>query len=117
MAAGLPVRLPGSIDEPCGSDRSRLRVNWFVRIAPNTATPKAPPIERMKLSVAVAVPRSRCSTEFCTASTMTWMIIPMPRPRMIMYEEDSRKDVPTPIVESNDSEIAIKAVPVTGKRL
>ena len=71
-----------------------------MRIAPKMATPNAPPIDREKLSVAVAVPRSRCSTLFCTASTITWMIIPIPAPSITMYREDWTLLVPTCIVES-----------------
>ena len=69
---------------PGGSRRSRLKVRRLLRMAPKMATPNEAPIERLNVSTPVAVPRSRCSTEFWTARTMTWMIMPRPRPRTTM---------------------------------
>ena len=60
---------------------------------------------------------SLCSTEFCTASTITWTIMPMPVPSTNMYAEELSLEVCRPIVDSMNSEIAMRAVPTSGKIL
>ena len=48
--------------------------------APNRAVPKAPPSERKKVTAAVAAPIWTAGTAFCTDSTITCMVMPMPAP-------------------------------------
>ena len=51
------------------------------KIAPNTAVPNEPPIDRKKVDPDVAAPRSLYSTAFCTAITSTCMVPPDARRR------------------------------------
>ena len=53
-------------------------------MAPKIGTPIEPPMERKKVAVEVAVPRSRCATEFWTTTTRTCMTPPSPRPSTTM---------------------------------
>src|SRR5438552_2001123 len=52
------------------------------------ARPKDAPSERANTSTPVAVPISLCSTEFCTASTIPWTIMPTRVARMNIYAEE-----------------------------
>ena len=54
------------------------------KIAPNTATPSEPPIERKNVAVEVATPMLRAGASFCTTSTRTCMTRPMPTPTTSM---------------------------------
>ncbi len=49
--------------------------------APKTAVPIAPPMDRKKVTALVAVPMSRKSTEFCTATMIVCMVKPRPAPK------------------------------------
>ena len=54
------------------------------KIAPNSATPIEPPIERKNVAVDVATPRSRAGASFWTTRTRTCITRPMPMPRTSM---------------------------------
>ena len=49
-------------------------------MAPNTAVPNDPPIERKNVAPEVAAPRSSYGTTFCTAMISTCITSPMPAP-------------------------------------
>ena len=53
-------------------------------MAPKSAVPTAPPIERKKVTAAVATPMCVRSTLFCTAVTTTCMVRPSPAPKTNM---------------------------------
>ena len=63
-------------------------------MAPKTATPNDPPNDRKNCADAVATPRSRWSTAFCTASSDTCMTMPTPRPSSTMNAEITSRGVP-----------------------
>ena len=54
------------------------------KIAPNSATPSEPPIERKKVAALVATPMSFGGAVFWTASTSTCMTRPIPMPTTSM---------------------------------
>ncbi len=72
---------------------------------------------RKNVTPEVATPRSEKSTVFCTISTSTCMLMPMPAPSTTRYSDCSRVDVSGPIRDNNTKPIAITAVPTTGKIL
>ena len=71
---------PGGSVRPCSAAASLL-ASWLVKIAPNTDTPKAPPIVRKNVTPDVAAPRSAYEAVFWTAITRTCRIRPRPAPR------------------------------------
>ena len=54
------------------------------KIAPNSATPSEPPIERKNVAVEVATPMSLRRRAFWTTSTSTCITRPMPTPTTSM---------------------------------
>ena len=57
--------------------------NRAVRMAPERATPTAPPNERKNADIAVAAPRSDRSTAFWIAVVKLGNVTPIPRPNTI----------------------------------
>jgi hypothetical protein len=67
------------MDRPASrSDRPLLKM------APKMATPTEPPMERKKLTVEVALPRSAAGTEFWVARIKVCSVRPIPTPRTTM---------------------------------
>src|SRR5712691_6413729 len=69
---------------------------WFT-ITPITVTPSVEPIERENCVSAVAIPIARIGTEFCTLSTKTCIISPIPIPATTMFLAAWPLVVSTPI--------------------
>ncbi len=66
-----------------GSDLS-WSASREAKIAPNSATPSEPPIERKNVAAEVATPTSFGGAQFWTASTSTCITRPMPMPTTSM---------------------------------
>ena len=79
-----PPEAPTRSATPAGRPRSPL-VSREAKIAPNTATPTEPPIERKNCAVDVAAPMSPGGASFWTTSTSTCITRPMPTPMTTMY--------------------------------
>ena len=95
---------------------SRSRMRWM-KIAPTTEEPTAPPIWRKKLFVAVAVPTTRTGNEFCTMSTSTCMTRPSPKPMRNRLPPMTAVDVSGVRVDIRPSAAATSAMPTTGYHL
>ena len=61
-----------------------MAIRTLLKMAPKIGTPIEPPMERKKVAVDVAVPRSRWATAFWTTTTRTCMTPPSPRPSTTM---------------------------------
>ena len=118
MAAGLfsrsetrpPTEANASGDSRAGSsDPMRAFMT-----APKTATPNDPPIDRKNCADAVAMPRSRCSTAFCTASSDTCMTMPTPKPSSTMNAEATKWGVSASIRLSRNIPPTAQALPTIG---
>ena len=68
----------------CGGSFDSSSARREAKIAPNSATPSEPPIERKNVAVLVATPMSFGGAQFCTASTSTCITRPMPMPTTSM---------------------------------
>ena len=64
--------------------RSSSCVSREAKIAPNSATPSEPPMERKNVAVEVATPMSRGGASFWTTSTITCITSPIPTPSTSM---------------------------------
>ena len=100
-----------------GTRRTISVLRRAAKIAPNTATPTEPPIERKKVAVDVAAPMSRGAAEFCATSTSTGITVPMPMPTTSMYSEDVARVVSTWSSERRYMPSVMIAAPATGKIL
>jgi len=114
-STGASSRISCGLD--CRRSGSTGPTSFAVKTAPKTATPIAPPSARKKFADAVAMPRSRCSTEFWIASTSTWLTIPKPRPKTAMKIDVVVREVPPSMVDMSTSPSVISASPATGKIL
>lgn len=71
---------PSCREALAGSVAASSELRRLLNIAPSTAVPTEPPIERNSDAPEVATPRSEWSTAFCTASTRTCITSPSPSP-------------------------------------
>ena len=81
------------------------------------ATPIAPPSERNRFALAVAMPRSRRSTAFWIATVRTCETSPKPTPKNASSAAIVALLVSASIVESASRPAAMIANPTSGKRL
>ncbi|MEV0850158.1 hypothetical protein AB0J21_30530 [Streptomyces sp. NPDC049954] len=79
---------------------------------PKTATPKAVPVDRAKVTTAPAAPMSRAGTEFCTAVRTTSGTMPSPTPVTGKQALSTRAPVPVLTVLSNSSPATLSTLPV-----
>ena len=88
-----------------------------MKIAPSTATPNEPPIERNSVAPEVATPSISYGTAFWTASTSTCMTIPSPRPSTSMCSAATPVAVDALSEDSRNMPKAATSVPAIGKNL
>ena len=86
-------------------------------MAPNSAVPIAPPIERKKVTDAVATPMCLRSTLFWTAVTTTCMVRPRPAPKQNMIKAMVQYGVSTASRENASSAPPTTRAPVIGIHL
>ena len=72
---------------------------------------------RKNVAELVATPRSWYETEFCTATTSTCMVSPMPTPKMNMYRASTQLFKDASIIDNKYAPSVIIAVPRMGKIL
>lgn len=81
------------------------------------AAPKELPMVRKNVTPEVATPRSVKSTVFCTVSTRTCMLNPMPAPRISRSRDCTSTEVRASMNDSRTNPTAMIAVPAIGKIL
>ncbi len=101
--------MPRSASKRGISDESRE-----LRIAPKTATPTAPPIERKNVADEVAMPRSRRSTVFCTARISVCIVKPSPAPNTTIATDAYTMLVSEYSRDSNSAPRPISGSPISG---
>ena len=84
--------------------------------APKTGVPTAGPSSRKRSAVDVAVPRSRWSTLFCTASSVVCITNPTPRPSTPPNAMASATGVDCCSVASSATPIVMSTEPLMGQR-
>ena len=118
MAAGLSssseTRPPTAASASGESRAGSSNASRAFRIVPKTATPNEPPSDRKNCAEAVATPRSRCSTAFCTASSDTCMTIPTPRPSSAIEAAIAGRGVPACNWLRSSMPPAAQALPAIG---
>ena len=101
----------------CGTCAPSSSLSLAEKIAPSTAVPSDPPIERNSVAPEVATPSCSYETAFWVASTSTCMTMPRPRPSTSMWKAAT----PVPVVSSSDDRSHIPsaaiAVPAIGNAL
>ena len=94
-----------------------MPANCALKIALNTDTPIAPPMDRKNVTAEVAVPSSDGATAFCTASTSTCVTSPRPDPSRNMDSHAIGSGVSGANRDSSSIATVITAVPTIGKIL